>query len=175
MTAPSTAASRGERRRQMTARTRRPWTYPPTTTDPPSARLEPPNHAAAYSAPMGRDPFAPEEPSLQDVLDALDDPDCRAVIERLDEPMTVAELAEASGIPKSTLYRKLDLLSEAGLVEERLDVRADGRHTKRFVVDFEEVRVSLGEDNAIELGVERRDRTPEERLSELWSEVRKET
>lgn len=124
---------------------------------------------------MGRNPFAPDAPDLQDVLDALDDPDCHAVLAQLDHPKTASELSETCDIPESTMYRKLALLSDASLVEEQIEIRPDGRHTTRYVLNFDEVRISLDDDCSIDLAIKRRSQTPEERLSELWSEVRKET
>lgn len=125
--------------------------------------------------PMVRDPFATAAPELADVLDALDDPDCRTIIRHVEEPMTASELAEVCDIPLSTLYRKLELLSDASLLEERVDIRTDGRHTTRYELGFDEVRVGLDDDRSLEVAIKRRDRTPDQRLSELWSEVRKET
>ncbi|MFB6137751.1 MAG: helix-turn-helix domain-containing protein [Halobacteriaceae archaeon] len=124
---------------------------------------------------MVRDPFAAEAPALEDVLDALDDADCRAIIEALEEPMTANELSEATDVPLSTMYRKLELLTDASLLEERIDIRSDGRHTTRYALAFEEVRIALDEDRAVDVAIKRRAAAPEERLSELWSEVRKET
>ncbi|QIB74413.1 helix-turn-helix transcriptional regulator [Halogeometricum borinquense] len=124
---------------------------------------------------MERDPFAPDAPDTQDVLDALDDPDCRTIIEHIDGAMTANDIADACDVPLSTTYRKLDLLSEASLLEEQVELRTDGRHTTRYILAFDEVRITLTEDNAIELIIEHREQSPEERLSELWSEVQKET
>ncbi|WP_254546993.1 winged helix-turn-helix domain-containing protein [Halomarina pelagica] len=124
---------------------------------------------------MASDPRADDAPRFQDVLDALDDPDCRAIVEQLREPMTASELAEASGVPLSTTYRKLDLLTDAALLDERLEIRPNGRHRARYVVAFDEVRITLTDDRTLDAEIKRRTRTPDERLSELWAEVRKET
>lgn len=125
---------------------------------------------------MVRDPFVDEDtPDLQDVLDALDDPDCRAIVRVLEEPMTADEIADRSGVPLSTTYRKLDLLTEASLVEEGTEIRPGGQHASRYVVAFEEVVVALAEDRDFEVEIARRPRTADERLASLWSEVRKET
>jgi DNA-binding transcriptional ArsR family regulator len=125
---------------------------------------------------MVRDPLGGEDqPALQDVLDALDDPACRAVINHLDDPMTANELATACDIPLSTMYRKLDLLTEASLVREQAAIREDGQHTTRYALAFEEIDVSLDEEHLIEVQIKRAPARPNERLSELWSEVRGET
>ncbi|MFB6141716.1 MAG: helix-turn-helix domain-containing protein [Halorientalis sp.] len=125
---------------------------------------------------MVRDPFAGEEgPDLQAVLDALDDPTCRAIVRNLEEPMTAEEIAETCDVPLSTTYRKLDLLTEASLLREGMEIRPNGQHASQYAVDFEEVLVTLADDRTFEVGVSRVPRTADERLQDLWSEVRKET
>ena len=125
---------------------------------------------------MVRDPFEDElSPALEDVLDALDDEDCRAIVSVLEEPMTASEIAEESGVPLSTTYRKLELLTEASLLHEGVEVRPDGQHASRYAVSFEDVVISLDDDRTFEVEISHRPRTPDERLENLWSEVRKET
>lgn len=124
-------------------------------------------------AEMERDPLATDQPLLQDVLDALDDPECRTIIERLEEPMTAKELSEDCDVPLSTTYRKLELLADASLIEERTELRASGRHTARYALDFEAVHVALAEDRSLDVTIEQPEQTPEQQLSELWAEVRK--
>lgn len=124
---------------------------------------------------MVRDPFAEEEkPDVQDLLEALEDSDCRTIIRKLDEPMTAGELSERCEIPQSTIYRKLDTLSNATLLEELTEVRSDGHHTTRYEVAFEDVRIALTENREFEYDVSRPARTPDERLADMWSEVSKE-
>ena len=125
---------------------------------------------------MVRDPFADEDqPDLQDVLDALDDPKCRTIVRNLDEPMTAEEISEVCDVPLSTTYRKLDLLTEASLLREGMEIRSDGQHASKYEVDFDEVVVQLSDDRVFEVGISRTPRTADERLRDLWSEVRKET
>jgi DNA-binding transcriptional ArsR family regulator len=125
---------------------------------------------------MVRDPAGVEDaPDLQVLLDALDDPDCRAIVTHLDEPMTASEISDEADIPLSTVYRKLDALTEASLLSELTEVRSDGHHTTRYNLDFDEVSLTLTEDNEFDVTVSRPARTAEERLADMWSEVRKET
>ncbi|WP_225335865.1 helix-turn-helix domain-containing protein [Halomicrobium urmianum] len=125
---------------------------------------------------MVRDPFADDDsPALEDVLDALDDEDCRAIVSALDEPMTASEISDESGVPLSTTYRKLEQLTEASLLYEGVELRPDGQHASRYAIGFEDVVISLDEERAFEVDISRRPRTPDERLENLWSEVRKET
>ena len=122
---------------------------------------------------MVRDPFAADHPHLQDVLDALDDPECRTIIKQLEEPMTAKEISDSFDIPLSTAYRKLELLDDASLVEEQTELRVSGRHTARYALDFEAVHVMLDEDRSLAVTVDRPDRTPDQQLSEIWAEVKK--
>jgi len=125
---------------------------------------------------MVRDPFEDElSPALEDVLDALDDEDCRKIVSVLEEPMTASDIAEESGVPLSTTYRKLELLTEASLLHEGVEVRPDGQHASRYSVSFEDVVISLDEERTFEVEISHRAQTPDERLANLWSEVRKET
>jgi len=125
---------------------------------------------------MVRDPFAEEDaPDLQEVLDALDDPVCREIVTALEEPMTADEISEAADVPLSTTYRKLDLLTEASLLEEGLEIRSDGQHASQYSVAFEEVVIALTEAHDFGVDITRRPRTADERLANIWSEVRKET
>lgn len=125
---------------------------------------------------MVRDPVADEEtPELTTVLDALDDEDCRAIVSVLAEPMTASEISEESGVPLSTTYRKLELLTDSSLLYEGVEVRSDGQHASRYAIDFEEVVISLDEVREFEVEISHRPRSPDQRLENLWSEVRKET
>ena len=116
-----------------------------------------------------------ETPRLQAVLDALDDPACRTIIKELDEPMTANELADETDIPLSTLYRKIDLLTDASLVVETTEIRDDGHHTSQYRTAVEAVNIELDENREFDVTIERPPKTTDERLERLWSEVRKET
>jgi DNA-binding transcriptional ArsR family regulator len=113
----------------------------------------------------------------ESVLDTLGDESTRAIIEALSEPMTANELSEACDIPLSTMYRKLDRLTEADLVRESTEIRPSGQHTTRYTRDFTEVSVTVSDDEELVTTVERpaTEQTADQRLEELWTELRKET
>jgi DNA-binding transcriptional ArsR family regulator len=127
---------------------------------------------------MARDPLVEDDaPDTEAVLEALHDEDCRAILSRLTEPLTARELLDQCEIPRSTLYRKLDRLSEATIVREGTEIREDGSHATRYEIDFEEIMITHdGGDNRIdiEIEIERPTKRADERLAEMWSEVRKE-
>jgi DNA-binding transcriptional ArsR family regulator len=124
---------------------------------------------------MAREPSAEEPADLQSVLDALDDVDARAIIKALDEPRTASELSENCDIPLSTTYRKLDLLTEAELLEEGTEIRSDGHHTTTYAVAFDEVRIALTESRELDVQIAYSEQGPEERLADIWTAVREET
>lgn len=109
---------------------------------------------------------------LQTVLDALDDPDCRTILRTLDTPMTAQELARECDVSRTTAYRKIDLLDEASLVDERTEIREDGHHATRYVRAFGGVYVDLAEDGyEVSFEPPAGEETPDERLARYWSEV----
>lgn len=124
---------------------------------------------------MASDLSADDTAELPSVLEALDDADARAIIRQLDEPMTASEISDACDVPLSTTYRKLDALTDAGLLNEGTEIRPDGHHATTYDVDFDAVRIFLTDEQALDVEIERRERAPDERLADLWSEVRRET
>lgn len=124
---------------------------------------------------MANNPLAAEGPEPETVLAALDDEACRAIVAALDEPMTAAELAEHCGLASSTTYRKLDRLTDADLLEERTELRPDGHHTTRYQRAFERVSFDLDDEGRVEVEIERPSRSGEDRLADLWTEVRRQT
>lgn len=83
------------------------------------------------------------EPSLSDVMDVLTDADCRRLLAALSEPRTASELSRHCDLPRSTTYRKLDLLCDAGLIDRQYTIRDDGKRTARYERQVETIRVSL--------------------------------
>jgi predicted transcriptional regulator len=91
--------------------------------------------------------------------------------------MTANELSEACDIPLSTMYRKLDRLTESDLVRESTEIRESGQHTTRYARDFTEVSVWVDDEEELVTTVERpaAEQTADQRLEELWTELREET
>ena len=113
---------------------------------------------------------------IEGLLGTLEDPDCRAIIEATStEALSASELSEECDLPLSTTYRKLELLTDSSLLYEGVEVRSDGQHASRYAIDFEEVVIGLNESREFEVDIAHRARSPDQRLENLWSEVRKET
>ena len=121
---------------------------------------------------MVRDSAPSEDtPSLQDVLNALDDADCQTILREITEPMTANELIDACDIPKSTLYRKLDRLSTASLVREQDKINPEGGRITLYKRDFDDVTISMDEEDNFSVTVERPPRKADERLEDIWSKM----
>jgi DNA-binding transcriptional ArsR family regulator len=96
------------------------------------------------------------ESAVQQLLNALDDADCRAILDATDEEaLTANEVSEAHDLPLSTTYRKLDLLTEAGLLEERTRIRQSGKHASEYTRAVDDVVISLGPRGETEVRVSR--------------------
>jgi DNA-binding transcriptional ArsR family regulator len=91
---------------------------------------------------------------VQRVLDVLDDAECRAILDATrDDPLTVGELADRCDLPQSTAYRKVDMLDDAGLLEESLRIRRSGKHVSEYACCVDDVTLDVGASEGIELTV----------------------
>lgn len=100
-----------------------------------------------------RSTHARQNPSLEAVLAAVHDEDCRTIVRELSAPMTATEIASATGIPLSTTYKKLDLLLDATLIDEGLEIRDDGQHASQYAPATDEIRLTLSDDLNFEVTV----------------------
>jgi len=115
-----------------------------------------------------------EASSRQALFESLADPDCRAIVATLDQPLTAGEVAEQCDLSQTSAYRKLERLSDADMVDERTEVRSDGHHTTQFVRDFGGVVVAYDGDETFDVDVVSEDETPDERLARFWSQISEE-
>lgn len=91
-----------------------------------------------------RRPPAAGDRDDQELLDLLGDESCRAILTATgDEALSATELSEALELPLSTTYRKLDRLTEVGLLEEGLRIRRSGKHTHEYARRVDDVHVAI--------------------------------
>ena len=89
------------------------------------------------------------------LLEALNDETCWAILEATSEDaLTARELSEHCDLSLSTTYRKLELLTDAGLLTERTQIRRTGRHTSEYLRSRDEVEISIDLDAGAELLVD---------------------
>ncbi|MFB6107560.1 MAG: helix-turn-helix domain-containing protein [Haloplanus sp.] len=99
-----------------------------------------------------------DQETVQEILDALNDDDCRAILDATSEDARSAtELIEACDVPGSTMYRKLDVLTDVGLLGERTRLNPSGHHASEYVRIVDDVTVSVGDGETIELELSHRE------------------
>lgn len=102
-----------------------------------------------------RGPFEAEsDADAAAVLDALTDPLCRRALACAKTPVTAREVAESADLSMSTTYRKLDDLTDAGLLETQTELREDGYHTTRYRATIDEATIRIDEDDGLHVSVE---------------------
>ncbi|WP_254837967.1 response regulator [Natronomonas marina] len=93
-------------------------------------------------------------------LDALGDPKARRCFYELQNaPKSARELAGATGYSRTTVYRRLNALRQAGLITSRTTIDPDGDHYETFVTETDLILVELDDGFRIEMNPEAVDRT----------------
>lgn len=96
------------------------------------------------------------------VLTALEDPDCRELLEATtEEALTAGELTERCDVARSTTYRKLEQLTEAGLLEEQVRISSTGKHASEYRRTFDDVTISICDSEGVTVGLSKSTPTPE--------------
>lgn len=90
----------------------------------------------------------PSDPQL--VLDALRDEDSRQLVaEAGEQSRTAKELAEACDLSLSATYRRLERLTEAGLLSEGTRVRPGQRPAAEYSRNFDGVLIDIADDGSL--------------------------
>ncbi|MFC5969900.1 helix-turn-helix domain-containing protein [Halomarina salina] len=116
-----------------------------------------------------------EESSLAEVLDLLSDEYARAILtETSVEPMSAKTLSERCDASLPTVYRRIDQLTDCGLLEERTRPRQDGNHHRVYSARLQRFAVEL-DDGEFTADLERRDDGREEdvadRFTRMWEDL----
>lgn len=91
----------------------------------------------------------------ESVLDVLGDPEARRLLASVAiEPQSAKELGAEHDLSLPTVYRRLDLLQNHGLVSSRTSVTDDGAHFKVYQTAFERAEVGLTDDGTYRVRVE---------------------
>lgn len=98
--------------------------------------------------------------AVGEMLGALEDPDCRKILaETSEESLSANELSTACDLPLSTTYRKLDVLTEVGLLDEQIRISTAGKHTSEYERSVDDIEFSVDSENGVELLVTHRGTT----------------
>ena len=111
-----------------------------------------------------------DEKSIEEILDTIGDRHARRVLAAISrEPQSAKELAEECEMSLSTVYRRIEMLTEYELVKDRTLVADDGNHYKVYESNFESTVISLKEDE-YRVRIYREENLPD-RFSQLWDEL----
>lgn len=92
---------------------------------------------------------------ISTLLDALEDADCRAILEATHEQaLSAGELCEVCEMSSSTGYRKVAQLTEAGLLEESIRLDTDGAHESEYRLAVSDLAIELDGGVELRLGTE---------------------
>lgn len=114
-----------------------------------------------------------DDPDLAEIGALLSDGHVRTILAATSaEPRSAETLAERCGVSVSTIYRRVDRLTDAGLVAERTRPRPDGHHETVYVATLARVEVTVA-DGSVEWTLERdRGRTDvADELARMWGEL----
>lgn len=115
-----------------------------------------------------------EECDESEILALLHDEYARAILgETSAQPMSATELSDRCDASRSTIYRRIDRLTDCDLLEERMEYDPDGHHRSVYASRLEEVRVRF-EDAEPVLDIERREAAPEDpadRFTRMWEDL----
>lgn len=79
-----------------------------------------------------------------DVLTAIADPDCQTILAASSEQsLSVSDIVEQCDIPTATAYRKVNMLVDAGLLHERIQIHPYGRNEREYSLRIDTVHVKL--------------------------------
>lgn len=112
-----------------------------------------------------------EDPGVETLLSVLDDEYARTILMETDQrPMSAKHLAEACDASLPTIYRRIDRLSELGLVTDRPEFTGEGRHYSVYEATLDQVVIDLDEGNLnITMTTEPTDAA--DRFTEMWEDI----
>jgi len=95
-----------------------------------------------------------EDADVDSLLGTLEDRDCRAIIEATTgEALSASELSERCNLPLSTTYRKIDRLTDVGVLEERVRLSRSGQHTSEYTLQIDAIQLSVDPESGIVLRI----------------------
>ncbi|WP_248515691.1 winged helix-turn-helix domain-containing protein [Salinarchaeum laminariae] len=112
-----------------------------------------------------------EECDESEILALLDDEYARAILgETSAQPMSATELSDRCDASRSTIYRRIDRLTDCDLLEEQMQYDPEGHHRSVYASRLEEVRVRFEDADPV-LEVERAEASaedPADRFTRMW-------
>lgn len=107
---------------------------------------------------------------LETLVSLLDDEHIRSILIATSEtPRSAAELSDRCGVSTSSIYRRLNKLTDADLVGERTRPRADGHHETVYIALLDRFELTV-RDGDLSWDVDRRSDDVADQLTRLWGQ-----
>ena len=88
-----------------------------------------------------------EEANQETILSLMSDEYARRILDALGTgSLSARELIDRMDASRATVYRRLDRLEEAGIVESSMEIHPEGHHRKQFQVTVDRVNLAFGAD-----------------------------
>ena len=111
-----------------------------------------------------------DERPIEEILNTIGDESARDVLAAISrEPQSAKQLAEECDMSLPTVYRRLELLQEHDLIEERTAIADDGNHFNVYECNFDSTVITL-QDDEYKVRIYRRENVPD-RFTQLWDEL----
>lgn len=124
--------------------------------------MEPPSSTAGEVARVS------DDPELRTVAGLLEDDCARRILELTSvEARSTGELDDRIDASRQTIYRRLEALQDADLVESGTRPRADGHHDEVYVATLDRLTVRL-RDGSFECELNREETDAADELTRLW-------
>ncbi|WP_317988550.1 winged helix-turn-helix domain-containing protein [Haloprofundus salilacus] len=109
-----------------------------------------------------------ENIDLSEILDLFDDDLCRSIlIVTSEKPLSANELSEQCDVSPSTIYRRVERLKAASLLQEQTRPRRDGHHETVYVTQFDRFELTIQEGD-VDWKVDRQERDVADALTRMW-------
>lgn len=105
-----------------------------------------------------------------EIIDTLDEYSIYILAEASGDAKSAKELSESSGIPKSTIYRRIENLETHGLIEDEMCMGKNGDHYKVYRTQLEHISIEI-DNGQIQISVIVEEK-PKERLKNSWEKMR---
>ena len=111
-----------------------------------------------------------DERPIEDILNTIGDENARTVLAAISrEPQSAKQLSEVCDMSLPTVYRRLELLQEHDLIEERTAIADDGNHFNVYECNFDSTVITL-QDDEYKVRIYRKENVPD-RFTQLWDEL----
>jgi DNA-binding transcriptional ArsR family regulator len=127
------------------------------------------DHRKRFHFPDASHPVDDERP-IEEILNTIGDESARDVLAAISrEPKSAKQLAEVCDMSLPTIYRRLELLQEHDLIDERTAIADDGNHYNVYECNFDSTVITL-QDDEYKVRIYRRENVPD-RFTQLWDEL----